>query len=143
MSLCRLAGVSMAIYMCIPQGVCFDESPQPPLVAVGGRGSYLLYYDNQIALAVLSHERGKFIHEPFNELVESVLIHVATYICLCSIADVLDPIRVPQCEDQVGELAPLEFGDELFVLLPWLFCWRVCKRARSLRYCPGTAWQCW
>ena len=29
---------------------------------------------------------------------------------------VLDPIGVPQGEDQVGELAPLEFGDELFVL---------------------------
>ena len=30
---------------------------------------------------------------------------------------VLQPIRVPQSEDQVGELAPLEFGDELLVLL--------------------------
>ena len=29
---------------------------------------------------------------------------------------VLDPIGMPQREDQVGELAPLEFGDELFVL---------------------------
>ena len=29
---------------------------------------------------------------------------------------VLDPIGVPQCEDQVRELAPLEFCDELFVL---------------------------
>ena len=29
---------------------------------------------------------------------------------------VLDPIGVPQGEDQVRELAPLEFGDELFVL---------------------------
>ena len=29
---------------------------------------------------------------------------------------VLDPIGVPQGEDQVGELAPLEFGDKLFVL---------------------------
>ena len=30
---------------------------------------------------------------------------------------VLDPIGIPQGEDQVRELAPLEFGDELFVLL--------------------------
>ena len=30
---------------------------------------------------------------------------------------ILDPIGVPQREDQVGELAPLEFGDERFVLL--------------------------
>ena len=30
---------------------------------------------------------------------------------------VLDPVRVPQGEDQVGELVPLEFGDELLVLL--------------------------
>ena len=30
---------------------------------------------------------------------------------------ILDPIGVPQGEDQVRELAPLEFGDELFVLL--------------------------
>ena len=29
---------------------------------------------------------------------------------------VRDPIRVPQREDQVGELAPLEFGDEPLVL---------------------------
>ena len=29
---------------------------------------------------------------------------------------VLNPIGVPQGEDQVGELSPLEFGDELFVL---------------------------
>ena len=29
---------------------------------------------------------------------------------------VLEPIGVPQGEDQVRELAPLEFGDELFVL---------------------------
>ena len=29
---------------------------------------------------------------------------------------VLDPIGVPQREDQVGELAPLEFGDEPLVL---------------------------
>ena len=29
---------------------------------------------------------------------------------------VLDSIGVPQREDQVGELAPLEFGNELFVL---------------------------
>ena len=29
---------------------------------------------------------------------------------------VLDPIGMPQGEDQVRELAPLEFGDELFVL---------------------------
>ena len=29
---------------------------------------------------------------------------------------VLDPIGVPQREDQVRELLPLEFGDELFVL---------------------------
>ena len=28
-----------------------------------------------------------------------------------------DPIRVPKREDQVGELAPLEFGDKLLVLL--------------------------
>ena len=28
-----------------------------------------------------------------------------------------DPIRMPQREDQVGELVPLEFGDELLVLL--------------------------
>ena len=30
---------------------------------------------------------------------------------------VLDPIGVPQGEDQVGELVPLEFGDKLLVLL--------------------------
>ena len=30
---------------------------------------------------------------------------------------ILNPIRVPQGEDQVGELVPLEFGDELLVLL--------------------------
>ena len=30
---------------------------------------------------------------------------------------ILEPIRVPQREDQVGELAPLEFGDELLVLV--------------------------
>ena len=30
---------------------------------------------------------------------------------------VLDPIGMPQGEDQVRELAPLEFCDELFVLL--------------------------
>ena len=30
---------------------------------------------------------------------------------------VLDPIRIPQGEDQVGELVPLEFGDKLLVLL--------------------------
>ena len=40
---------------------------------------------------------------------------------MCVIADVqllavLDPIGVPQCEDQVGELAPLEFDDKPFVL---------------------------
>ena len=29
---------------------------------------------------------------------------------------VLDSIGVPQGEDQVGELVPLEFSDELFVL---------------------------
>ena len=29
---------------------------------------------------------------------------------------ILDPIGVPQRKDQVGELAPLEFGEELFVL---------------------------
>ena len=30
---------------------------------------------------------------------------------------ILDPVRVPQGEDQVGELVPLEFGDKLPVLL--------------------------
>ena len=30
---------------------------------------------------------------------------------------ILDPVRVPQGEDQVGELVPLEFGDKLLVLL--------------------------
>ena len=30
---------------------------------------------------------------------------------------VLNPIGVPQCKDQVGELAPLEFGNKPFVLL--------------------------
>ena len=30
---------------------------------------------------------------------------------------ILNPIRVPQREDQVGELALLEFGDERLVLL--------------------------
>ena len=30
---------------------------------------------------------------------------------------VLDPVGVPQCEDQVGEFVPLEFGDKLLVLL--------------------------
>ena len=30
---------------------------------------------------------------------------------------VLDPIGIPQGEDQVGELMPLEFGDKLLVLL--------------------------
>ena len=29
---------------------------------------------------------------------------------------VLDSIGMPQREDQVGELVPLEFGDELFIL---------------------------
>ena len=29
---------------------------------------------------------------------------------------ILDPIGAPQGEDEVRELAPLEFGDELFVL---------------------------
>ena len=45
-------------------------------------------------------------------------------VCVCKYAQdrarllvVLDPIGIPQGEDQVGELAPLEFGDELFVLL--------------------------
>ena len=35
---------------------------------------------------------------------------------LCSIADVLDPIGMPQGEDQVRELVPLEVGDEPLVL---------------------------
>ena len=35
---------------------------------------------------------------------------------LCSIADVFDSIGMTQGEDQVRELAPLEFCDELFVL---------------------------
>ena len=30
---------------------------------------------------------------------------------------VLDPVGIPQGEDQVGELVPLEFGDKLLVLL--------------------------
>ena len=30
---------------------------------------------------------------------------------------ILNPVRVPQGEDQVGELVPLEFGDELLVLV--------------------------
>ena len=30
---------------------------------------------------------------------------------------ILDPVRIPQGEDQVGELVPLEFGDKLLVLL--------------------------
>ena len=30
---------------------------------------------------------------------------------------VLDPVGIPQCEDQVGELVSLEFGDKLLVLL--------------------------
>ena len=44
-------------------------------------------------------------------------------ICLCfrfqtsSGSVVLDPIGIPQGEDQVGELVPLEFGDKLPVLL--------------------------
>ena len=35
----------------------------------------------------------------------------------CILGVILNSIRVPQCEDQVGELALLEFGDELLVLL--------------------------
>ena len=43
--------------------------------------------------------------------------------CVCvsnrlpSSSVVLDPIRIPQGEDQVGELVPLEFDDKLLVLL--------------------------
>ena len=38
------------------------------------------------------------------------------FTCVQSLV-VLDPIRVPQRENQVGELAPLQFSYELFVLL--------------------------
>ena len=38
-------------------------------------------------------------------------------VCLCALAVILEPIWVPQREDQVGELVPLEFGDELLVLV--------------------------
>ena len=38
--------------------------------------------------------------------------------CVCLLTTViLEPIWVPQREDQVGELAPLKFGDELLVLI--------------------------
>ena len=45
---------------------------------------------------------------------------IAIYVCVYKYARslvVLDPIGMPQREDQVGKLVSLEFGDELFVLL--------------------------
>ena len=53
-----------------------------------------------------------------DELVESVLSHVVG-ICVITCVQllvILDPIGVPQGEDQVRELAPLEFCDKPFVL---------------------------
>ena len=67
-------------------------------------------------------------------------------ICFTSGSVILDPVRIPQGEDQVGELVPLEFGDKLLVLLVGELAgvvfknslsslphW-VCRRARSWRY---------
>ena len=47
------------------------------------------------------------------------MLHVAVYIGVYkySLDVILNPVRVPQGEDQVGKLVPLEFGDELLVLL--------------------------
>ena len=39
------------------------------------------------------------------------------YVFQFSNSVVLDPVGIPQGEDQVGEHVPLEFGDKLLVLL--------------------------
>ena len=53
--------------------------------------------------------------------VTALLMVSCGMLCVCvtcvQLLVVLESIRVPQGEDQVGELAPLEFGDEPLVLL--------------------------
>ena len=54
--------------------------------------------------------------------IDRFFVYVCVYVCVC-LQDharslvVLDPIGMPQGEDQVRELAPLEFCDKRFVLL--------------------------
>ena len=46
-----------------------------------------------------------------------MVLMLSSVLCVCVLVVILEPIRVPQREDQVGELAPLKPCDELLVLV--------------------------